>query len=310
MSSDRRFPVVAAAIGATLLLANAALAEAPPFSGERALALVRAQCELGPRHPGSPGIAALRDLIEAAARQAGLPVYRLPFTEPDPRGGPDLESWNLVVSAGPPGGERLWLGAHYDTRPVSDMDADPTLRPLPLTGANDGGSGVAVLLHLIELFGQAPPPQGVDLLFFDAEDSGIPAEPATYCLGSRHLARTWQDFGSPLAEGRPRGLIVLDMVGDRDLRIPMERYSLGRAPVWTRSVFDRARELGLDAFVPEPGRAVIDDHLPFLEAGIPAVDLIDFEYPAWHTAGDTPEACSAASLGQVGRLVTDLAYRP
>ena len=223
MSSDRRFPVVAAAIGATLLLANAALAEAPPFSGERALALVRAQCELGPRHPGSPGIAALRDLIEAAARQAGLPVYRLPFTEPDPRGGPDLESWNLVVSAGPSGGERLWLGAHYDTRPVSDMDADPTLRPLPLTGANDGGSGVAVLLHLIELFGQAPPPQGVDLLFFDAEDSGIPAEPATYCLGSRHLARTWQDFGSPLAEGRPRGLIGLDMVGDRDRRIPMER---------------------------------------------------------------------------------------
>ncbi len=311
MSSDRR-PAAAIAAGccALLLLAAAARAEVPVFAGERALDLVRAQCDLGPRHPGSPGIAALRDLIEATAREAGLPVYRLAFTEPDPRGGPDLEAWNLVVSAGPPGGERLWLGAHYDTRPVSDMDADPALRGQPLVGANDGGSGVAVLLHLIELLGRTPPPRGVDLLFFDAEDSGIPAEPATYCLGSRHLARTWQDFGSPLAAGLPRGLIVLDMVGDRDLRIPMERYSLGRAPAWTRAVFDRARELGLEAFAPEPGRAVIDDHLPFLEAGIPAVDLIDFDYPAWHTAGDTPEACSAASLGQVGRLVTDLAYRP
>ena len=311
MSSDPRTNIlVAVCCGAALLLPATAGAQVPAFSGERALALVQEQCDLGPRHPGSPGIVALRELIRERAEAAGLAFHRLPFTEPDPRGGPDLVSWNLVVSAGPPGGERLWLGAHYDTRPVSDMDADPALRDRPLVGANDGGSGVAVLLHLIELMGQVPPPQGVDLLFFDAEDSGLPAAADTYCLGSRHLARTWQDFGSPLAEGRPRGLVVLDMVGDKDLRIPMERYSLARAPAWTREVFDRAQELGLEAFEPRPGRAVIDDHLPFLEAGIPAVDLIDFDFPAWHTTGDTPEACSAASLGQVGRLVTDLVYRP
>ncbi len=309
---------LAAARGAVLMpllllwTASAAAADAvvPRFDGERALELVRAQCALGPRHPGSPGLEAVRAMIEDAARAAGLPVVRLPFRAPDPQGGPDLEGANIVVSAGPAGGERLWLAAHYDTRPLADMDPDPARRGEPILGANDGGSGVAVLLHLIELLAARPPAQGVDLIFFDAEDSGRPAEPATYCLGSRHLARTWQDFGSPLAEGTPRGLVLLDMVGGRDMRIPMERLSLARAPAWTRLVFARAAALGLDAFVARPGRAVVDDHLPFLEVGIPAVDLVDMEYPQWHTTADTPAACSAASLEQAGRLAADLVWNP
>ncbi|HPF70451.1 MAG TPA: M28 family peptidase [Candidatus Krumholzibacteria bacterium] len=292
------------------LLAAGAAPAAPDFSGERAFALLEAQCDLGPRSPNSPGLEALRVMIEEAARAAGLSAVRLPFTEADPLGGPDLVSCNIVVSAGPAGGERLWIGAHYDTRPVSDQDPDPARRGEPLVGANDGASGVAVLLHLIELFAAEPPAAGVDLLFLDAEDSGRPAASETFCLGSRHLARTWQDFGNPLASGTPRGLVILDMVGDRDLGISMERYSLAWAGEWTRAVFDRAAALGLGAFRAEPGRAVVDDHLPFLQVGIPAVDLIDFDYPAWHTTADRPEACSAASLEQVGRLVTDLVYHP
>lgn len=313
MSSRTRPAAAAALLAAALAVIPAGTARAtavPAFSGARALALIEAQCALGPRHPGSEGIAALRDLITATARAAGLAAVRLPFTAEHPLAGGEVAGWNIVVSAGPPGGERLWLGAHYDTRPVADMESDPAARAVPILGANDGGSGVAVLLHLMELMGRNPPPQGVDLLFFDLEDSGRPAEPSTYCLGSRHLARTWQDFGNPLAGGTPRGLVLLDMVGDRDLNIPMERYSLAHAPAWTRAVFDRAAALGLEAFDPRPGQAIVDDHLPFLERGIPAVDLIDFEYPVWHTAGDVPAACSAASLEQVGRLVTDLVYRP
>jgi glutaminyl-peptide cyclotransferase len=252
----------------------------------------------------------LRRLIAAAADSAGLSAVSLCFTAADPLGEGEMEICNIVVSAGPPGGERLWLGAHYDTRPVADEDPDPARRGEPILGANDGASGVAVLLHLIELFGAAPPPQGVDLIFFDGEDSGRPGDAWTYCLGSQQLARTWQDFGNPLAAGRPRGLVLLDMVGETDLRIPMERYSLAHAPEWTKAVFARAAALGLGAFVEEPGRAVIDDHVPFLTAGIPAVDLIDFDFPAWHTTRDTPAVCSSASLAQVGRLVVDLAYRP
>ena len=217
---------------------------------------------------------------------------------------------NLVISAGPPGGRRLWLGAHYDTRPRSDRERDPERARQPLPGANDGASGTAVLLHLAELLALSPPPRGVDLIFFDAEDYGREGDLAGYCLGSAALAAAWRGFGSPLAGGRPEGLIVVDMVGKRGLSVPMEANSLRFAAPWTRAVFERADELGLDAFVPVPGPAVHDDHIPFLQAGVPAVDLIDFDYPEWHTLGDTPAACSPASLEAVGRLLLDLCLRP
>lgn len=282
----------------------------PVFSGERALALIVEQCELGPRTPGSTGNAALRQRILASAAAAGLRAVPLCFEAPLGAAGTPLEACNIVVSAGPPGGSRLWLGAHFDTRPHADRDPVAARRTQPVPGANDGASGTAVLLHLIELLGRTPPPQGVDLLFFDAEDSGSAHDPAGFCLGSRHLVRTRGEFGHPLAGANPRGLVLLDMVGEAGASIPQEGYSLAQAPEWTATVFERAAALGLTVFAAEPGRAVYDDHVPFLEAGIPAVDLIDFDYPQWHTVADTPDRCSAATLAAVGRLVTDLVYRP
>jgi len=318
-------PGVAAPRGAAaavlLLLALAPLAPgaraAPPapepvpaFSGARAMSWLRTQCAFGPRHPGSPGQLRLRRLISAHADSLGLPCAPVCFALDDPYGDGRLEVCNYVVSAGPPAGQRLWIAAHYDTRPRSDRDPDPRLAARPLIGANDGASGVAVLLHLAELLAAHPPARGVDLLFLDAEDYGREGDPANYCLGATHLAAHWRDFGSPLAGGSPEGLVLLDMVGKRDLAVPMEGYSLRQAGAWTRAIFARAAALGLDAFVPEAGPAVWDDHVPFLRAGIPAVDLIDFDYPQWHTSRDTPDACAPASLEQVGRLVTDLCYRP
>ena len=296
--------------GGVALAAPAVTADVPAFSGERALAWIRIQCGLGPRTPGSPGNVELRRLIAETAKKAGLRAVPLCFEAPLGPDGKGVEVCNLVVSAGPTGGERLWLGAHFDTRPWADLDPVAARRQLPVPGANDGASGTAVLLHLIELFGQSPPTTGVDLLFFDAEDSGQPHDAAGFCLGSRRLAAEHRDFGHPLASGTPRGLIVLDMVGEFGARIPMEPTSLQYAPAWTEAVFRRAAELGLDVFEATPGRSVFDDHVPFLAAGVPAVDLIDFDYPQWHTADDTPDRCSAATLAQVGRLVADLAYRP
>jgi glutaminyl-peptide cyclotransferase len=274
------------------------------------MSLLRAQCELGPRMPGSVGNTKLREMIVGMAREQGFAVHSLCFEATDPLSGEPIQVCNIVVSAGPEGGERLWLGAHYDTRPVSDQDALPELRTIPLTGANDGASGVAVLLHLLEILGANPPPGGVDLLFFDGEDSGLTGNAEGFCLGSRHLAQTWRDFGNPLSRGNPRGLIVLDMVGKKNLQIPMEAYAAVNAPEWTETVFQRAEKLGLGAFVPQRGPAIYDDHVPFLQQGIPAVDLIDFDFPEWHTTGDTPEVCSGASLEEVGRLMVDLIYRP
>ena len=309
--SSRTASIVSACllIGAFASLAPAA-EEVPVFDGQRAFEHLIAQCDLGPRPPGSEPLAALRTLIHDLARENGLSAVDLCFEAASPLTGETVELCNIVVSAGPPGGDRLWLGAHYDTRPVADQDPDPAHRDQPILGANDGASGVAVLMHLIELFGAQAPPGGVDLIFFDGEDSGITGNPRTFCLGSARLAATWQDFGSPLAGGTPTGLIVLDMVGREGLMIPQEAYSLRYAPDFTRRVFDRAALLGLGAFVPARGPVVFDDHVPFLEAGIPAVDLIDFDFPEWHTVADTPAACSAESLRQVGVLVTDLIYRP
>jgi len=238
-----------------------------------------------------------------------LRAVTLCFDAVDPQTGQPVELCNIVVQAGSEGGERLWLGAHYDTRPISDQDPDEARRGEPLIGANDGASGVAVLMHLMEIMGEIPPPQGVDLLFFDGEDSGVVGNPRSFCLGSARLAAAWQDFGNPLATGVPRGLVVLDMVGRRGLTIRQEAYSLGTSRDWTLEIFARANSLGLTAFVPERGTAVFDDHVPFIEAGIPSVDLIDFDYPEWHTTADTPETCSPNSLEQVGRLVTDLVFR-
>ncbi len=284
--------------------------EPPVFSGQRAMALLEFQCDLGPRNPGAEAHAALQRSIATHADTLGLPFARLCFQRDDPYGEEPLTLCNLVIAAGPPGGRRLWLGAHYDTRPYCDRDPDPARRLEPLLGANDGASGVAVLLHLAELLAAQAPSRGVDLIFFDGEDYGREGDLGAYCMGSTHLALTWQEFGNPLATGKPEGLILLDMVGQTGLAVPMEGYSLQVAPEWTRAVFARASELGLAVFEPVPGRPIYDDHVPFLRAGIPAVDLIDFDFPAWHTSADRPEVCSAKSLEQVGRLLTDVCYRP
>ncbi len=280
------------------------------FSGARAMEFINIQCDMGPRTPGSAGNLQLREMIVEMAREHGLEVNTLCFDAIDPISEREVQLCNVIVSAGPPGGERLWLGAHYDTRPISDHDDDPKLRSTPLAGANDGASGVAVLLHLMEIMANDPPPQGVDLMFFDGEDSGLSGDPSGFCLGSRRLAATCRDFANPLSRGTPRGVVVLDMIGKKNLQVPMEGYSLVNAPAWTAAIFERAAKLGLGAFVPERGPGVYDDHVPFLEQGIPAVDLIDFDFPQWHTTADTPDICSGASLAQVGRLMVDLIYNP
>jgi len=163
-------------------------------------------------------------------------------------------------------------------------------------GANDGASGVAVLLELGRLFKDNPPPLGVDIILFDGEDWGRNGEKAGWFLGSEH-------FAVNLGTYRPRAAILLDMVGDKDLRIYREAYSDLYAKELTDYVWNIAREAGSAAFVDSVKHAVSDDHIPLLTRRIQAIDIIDFDYPYWHTQEDTPDKCSPGSLGIVGEVV-------
>ncbi len=313
MCSDvlsRLWPVLATVVISVSLSVPVLGDEPTAFSGDRAMALLEHQCDLGPRLPGSPGHAALQDFVEAFADSLGLSFTRLCFDQAMPGDAGVLTLCNLVITCGTGDGQALWLGAHYDTRPKCDLDPDPVKAAQPLPGANDGASGVAVLLHLAEIFAAEPPGRPVVLIFFDGEDSGVSGDLSSWCLGSSRMAARWDDFGSPLAGSRPEGLIVVDMVGERGLDLPYEMMSLQTSGGWLEALYTRAAEMELRAFRPEPGRFVYDDHAPFIEQGIRAVDLIDMDFPEWHTAGDVPAVCDPASLEEVGRLLADVAYRP
>jgi len=278
-------------------------AEPPRFSGERALALATEFSALGPRVPGTKVHVRGRDYLAGTLRQLGARVELEEFTAARSLYAPGTRLTNVVARFNPDAPARVLLGAHWDSRPVADEDPDPRRRRDPVPGANDGASGTAVLLHLAELLRARPAPIGVDLVFFDGEDGGIPDSVATYCLGSREHVRR-------LEAPRPAYVIVVDMVGDQELSLPAEGYSMNYAPELVRMIWGRAAALGYTEFKLDPAGPIYDDHVPFLEAGIPAVDIIDFEYPYWHTVADTPDKLSARSLEVVGAVIVSLLYAP
>lgn len=283
---------------------TAACAERFAVDGERALARVRHQVEAGPRITGTPGNAAIRDWIAAESRRLGGRVELQSFV--DRSLGRPLEVTNVIARFGPSSGRRLVLCAHYDTRPWSDQEPDSSHHDAPVPGANDGGSGVAVLLEVAELMAKRAPAVGVDLVFFDAEDLGTHGQPENFCIGSKGYAARLPAVGDP---GRPTAAFLFDMVGDRDLQIFVERNSSVRAASLAALVLEAARATGARSFRDEVRWTLVDDHVPLLDAGLPAVDIIDFDYPVWHTRRDTPEMVSAASLAEVSGVAAWLVYR-
>jgi glutaminyl-peptide cyclotransferase len=271
------------------------------FDADSAFADLARQVAFGPRVPGTSAHRECGEWIVAELARRGARVERDPFTYTDADG----RSWplvNIVGHYGPAGEGRLLLVAHWDSRPWADQDPDSTLRDRPIPAANDGASGVAVLLEVARNLNGRELPRGVDLFFTDGEDLGHEGEPDGYCRGTRRFA------GRGL--GAYRRAVVLDMVGDVDLHIPVEGYSYTRAPQVVDWVWTRGLALSPEVFSTQRGNYVYDDHMPLLEAGLPAVDVIDFDYPYWHTHRDDLGAVSARSLGSVGRVVLSLAVRP
>lgn len=281
------------------------LVERPFFDGAVAHELVRAQVAFGPRVPGQPGHSRQLAWMDSLLAQWADSVERQSFSYMTSRG-EELSLTNLLARFRTDSQHRILLLTHWDTRPQSDQAADPADRGLPVPGANDGGSGTAILLHLAQLMGETPPPTGVDILFVDGEDYG----PGTQdmFMGSRY-------FAAALPRPIPWSYgVLLDMVGDLDPSYPMEAYSAEFTPILTQRIWETAHQLGFGTFFPaRVGSRVLDDHVPLNEAGLPTVNIIDFQYgpgnELWHTPRDTPENTSPESLRMVGELVAELIYR-
>lgn len=298
----RRAAAALAALG--ILLGASCASPALPVDGERALQRVREQVAMGPRIPGTPAHEAIRTWIARAVESTGGRLEDQAYL--DSSLGRPLMVHNLIARYGPATGRRIALLAHYDTRPWCDEDPDTSFHATPMPGANDAGSGVAVLLEAAEAMKRSAPPVGVDLVFLDVEDMGTKARPEDFCIGAKGYAARLPAPGDP---ARPVAAFLFDMVGDRDLGIWTERNSAERAANLTALVDEAARATGARHFHRDVRWTLIDDHVPLLDAGLPTVDLIDFDYPAWHTHRDLPAEVSAASLAEVSRVALWLVYR-
>jgi Zn-dependent M28 family amino/carboxypeptidase len=256
------------------------------FDGERALAHVAAQMEFGPRPTGSPAHTRTGDYIISELEAAGWQTEVQPFAYQGVKARNIIGKGDTGRSSGPV----FILGAHYDTRLRADQD--PARPDDPVPGANDGASGVAVLLELAFALDLDKIEGEVWLVFFDAEDNGR-LDGWDWIVGSRYYAEH--------LTAEPAFVIIVDMIGDGDQQIYYERNS---DPDLSERLWRVAHELGYgNEFVPVYRHAMLDDHTPFREKGIPAVDIIDFDYPYWHTVDDTFDKVSAESLERVGRTL-------
>jgi Zn-dependent M28 family amino/carboxypeptidase len=288
-----------APIGLVLVTAclSAAKQPAPPatFDGARALEHIRQLVSIGPRASGSPGAEKARDYITGQLKAVGLTVEQQPFEARTPLGAVRMINLRATIPGTGQAGARLVIGGHYDTK---------LFREFTFVGANDGGSSAAFLIELARVLAQrkaddatgSPGPLRIELLFLDGEEALVEWQGDDHTYGSRHYvqaARASGDFENI------RAFVLVDMIADRDLNILRESQS---TPWLTNIIWTTARRLRRPEFVDE-AMLIDDDHVEFLKAGVPAVDIIDMDYPAWHTAGDTLDKVSARSLQAVGDVL-------
>jgi hypothetical protein len=270
----------------------------PPkeFDGQAALGYLRTQVEFGPRVPGTEGHRRQAEWLEGMLRERADSVIVQTWPHVTAKGD-TLPMRNFVARFNPAAQDRLLYLAHWDTRPISD-GPNSTRTNVPVPGANDGASGVAVLLGAADALKKTPPAIGVDLLFVDGEDYGdFSKQPNDVLIGSRWYAKH-QPPGPP-----PRFAVLFDLVADRSLQLYQEGNSLTGAPQVVEKVWDVARRLGYQQYFrsDSAGRHTLtDDHVELQRAGIRAIDVVDFDYPPWHTPEDDLSKVSAESLQVVG----------
>ena len=256
-------------------------------------------CDFGPRNPGSEGYRDTLKLIRKVGDKYADQVLEHPFSVNTSMTSSE-EMVNLELRFdGTKGGAPILIGAHFDTRPFADQDPNPENRSKPILGANDGGSGTAVLLGLAQYLSQHPVARPVHLVFFDGEDFGADGS-GLKLLGSTYYAQQLiqQDRGE-----WPYWVLVIDMIGDKDLQIYKETFSLKGSASFLDKLYSAAKKLGIKSMKEEINYTIYDDHYPFHRIGIPSTVLIDFDYPYWHTLADTLDKCSVESMYSIFSLV-------
>jgi glutaminyl-peptide cyclotransferase len=273
------------------------------FDGSSALRYIETQVAFGPRIPGTEAHRRTAAWLDSLLRQRADTVIAQSWTHVTAKGD-SLPLTNFIARFNPAASKRILFLAHWDSRPTADSPTS-TDSTKPVPGANDGGSGVATLLGVADVLKRAPPSVGVDLLFVDGEDYGdFTATPKDVLIGSRYYA------SHPVAGPQPLYAVLFDLVADKDLQIFQEGNSLVGAPEVVELVWDTAKDLGYaGTFVATPKHTLIDDHLELQKVGIRAIDVVDFDYPWWHTKDDTVDKVSGASLQIVGDVAVALVRR-
>lgn len=279
----------------------------PLFDEDKAFEHLLKQCSFGPRNPGSVGHRDFFKYLQEYFSTLSSDIIVQEFDYNEHITGANRTGKNLIVQFNKESENRILIGAHWDTRAISDQDINEKNLDIPILGANDGASGTAILMELGLIFSNFLPPVGIDLVFFDAEDVGINGQPTTFAVGSDY-------FSKNLPIKKPNSGIIVDMVGDKNLKIPIERFSYQINKKKVKELWSLADKLSLSAFEYSLGYEIYDDHVPLWEnAKIPTINIIDFDYPNlfynhWHTQNDVPENCSPQSLGQVGTLLVNYIY--
>jgi Zn-dependent M28 family amino/carboxypeptidase len=270
------------------------------FNSRTAFGYVEKQLSFGPRIPNQPGHKQMGDWLLGELRARADTVIVQEFTHAT-RNGETLRLRNFFARFKPEATDRVLFVAHWDTRPFADKSENLGQQRMPVPGANDGASGVAVLLGVADALKAKAPAIGVDLLFVDGEDYGDFSDSTEVLIGSRYFAQHLPAGYSTLFA------VVFDMVGDKDLQIPQEGYSVSGAPEVVQRVWQTADQLGYGrVFLSRTGTALTDDHVPLQQVGIRAIDIIDFDFPYHHTTEDTIDKVSAESLQIVGDVAIAL----
>lgn len=269
----------------------------PKFDSKNAFDLLVKQCDFGPRPVGSAAHAKLRDYLMAEMKKYADKTVAQDFTYKG------MPLTNVIGVFNPEAKRQVLLCGHWDTRPTADNEIDAVNRKKPILGASDGASEIAVLLELARNFKEQKPDVGVIIVLLDGEDYGDFEKDEGVFLGAKYFAKNHEGYN-------PEFGILIDMVGDKNLDIYREVNSQNYAPGTNDKVFRIARELGFGKNIIDQLKTnVSDDHFALNRAHIPTIDLIDFNYGAWHTLDDTPDKCSAESLGIVGNLLAEVVYR-